>query len=83
VVRLRNEKNLKNAFLERLRKRVKDNLAEKNKLLGSRVEEGLRLDQQLYNIKNEIQERELRYLSLKKIGENKKGYLERQTQQRK
>jgi hypothetical protein len=42
-VRLRNDRAVRVNFLEKLRRRVKENLAEKNRLLGSRVEEGLRL----------------------------------------
>lgn len=82
-VRLRNDRAIRVNFLDKLRRRVKDNLAEKNRLLGSRVEEGLRLEEEIYKIRNEIQERELRFLSLRKIEENKRGYVERQTQQRK
>ena len=48
-----------------------------------RAQENLRLEEDLYRLKNEIQERELRFLSLKKIEENKKGYLERQGERRK
>jgi hypothetical protein len=33
------------------------------------------LEEEVYKIKNEIQERELRFLSLKKIEENKRGYI--------
>jgi hypothetical protein len=38
AMRLKSEVNMKRAFLEKLRVKVKDNLAEKNKLLASRVE---------------------------------------------
>lgn len=54
---------------------MKENLSEKNKLLAGRVEENLRLEEEVYKVRNEIQERELRFLSMKKIEANKRGYL--------
>lgn len=47
-----------------------------------RVEENMRMKEQLYQMRNEIQETQLRFLSLKKIESNKKGYLERMSKER-
>jgi hypothetical protein len=44
-VKLKNEKGIKLNFLQKLRTKVKGNLSEKNRLLASRVEENLRLEE--------------------------------------
>lgn len=66
-IKLKNERSIKLNFLQKLREKVKENLQNKNRLLASRTEESLRLEEEVYKIKNEIQERELRFLSLKKM----------------
>ena len=47
-----------------------------------KVEENMILKEKIYTIKNQIQEEELRYLSMEKINENKRGYMERLAKER-
>lgn len=41
------------------------------------------MHEEIYRARNEIQEAQLRYLSTRKIEDNKRGYLARQCQQQK
>jgi hypothetical protein len=47
-----------------------------------RVEEQLRLREASYCMKNELQETQLRYLSLKNIQQNQQGYLDKKSKER-
>lgn len=64
---LSNKIEMETKLLKAIQDSLSKNLADKNNTLMARVEENLLMKEKLYQMKNEIQETQLRYLSLKKI----------------